>query len=99
MFESAVKLNRYQEDDRLRDALSALLAMSVSGGEILGPIFGGLLIQFTNFYVTFIIAALVASVVLGLYLSVFGRVILRSHVYKPLLVLPYSYKYKPIIST
>jgi MFS family permease len=96
MFESAVQICRYEEDDRLRDALSALLAVSVSGGEILGPLLGGCLIQFMNFSMAFVAAAILASAVLVLYLSVFRRVIMRSHIYRPLL-LPYRYKYKPVI--
>ena len=49
MIESASQDYGYATDDRLNDALSAIMTISNGVGEILGPLCGGVLVNFFDF--------------------------------------------------
>ena len=49
MIDSASQDYGYATDDRLNDALSAIMAISNGVGEILGPLCGGILVNFFDF--------------------------------------------------
>lgn len=54
MSETATNILGWDNDDRLKDALSGILTAGTCSGEIIGPILGGFLVEFTSYHTAYI---------------------------------------------
>lgn len=71
MNETATHLLGWDNDDRLKDALSGILTAGTCTGEIIGPILGGLLVEFTSYHIAYICLFGVGILLMILYYHTF----------------------------
>jgi MFS family permease len=71
MNETATDLLGWDNDDRLKDALSGILTAGTCIGEIIGPILGGLLVEFTSYNIAYICLFGVGILLMMLYYHTF----------------------------